>query len=464
MSATSYIAAIKGRIKWSVVLMTSTEITHHLAIFWDVENVADESATHRFMTERIRQTGIVTRAYAFADWDPRRQMAEELYELGYDLIHVPSSSDNASDYKMASYILDHLIHYPETRRYVLITGDGDFKLIAGALKEHGVEVWLISNPIITASELLELATLYSDIFSFRPALDCVRPEDCDESVQSIVQLRHLAAVQLQEVIRIIAKTGRKAGAGHAKHVMKSLNPDFDEAAIGFGHWNDFLDWSEAQNYIVREGEMPGTILSLPDKISPESVKMSQEVNDAFAFMAKVAEEGLNEGSPYNLMEFGTKLSERGLEFDKVGYRRFSDFVLAAEKRGLIRIVTSEEEGDSPFVLPVYDIDRLQNWFQENVERIFGPSVNVPKPAFLKKISTMLLETQTTLDELETCLTVPKTKAAYNEILAVSEIPFLPPFQQSLAHVLIGKGLECNKIVEKVNEELSPLGIKLQCPA
>lgn len=443
--------------------MTSTETSPTLAIFWDVENVADESATHRVMTERIRQTGTVTRMYAFADWDPRRQMAEELYEMGYDLIHVPSSSDNASDYKMAAYILDHLVHYPETKRYVMITGDGDFKLIAGALKEHGVELWLISNPIITASELPELANIYSDIFSFRPALDCVRPEDCDESVQSIVQLRHLAAIQLQEVIRVINKSGSKPGVGHAKHVMQSLNPDFDEAAMNFEHWNDFLDWAEAQNYVKREGELPGTILLLPDKISPESVKMSKEVNDAFAFMATVAEEGLTEGTPYNLMEFGVKLKERGLEFDQIGYRRFSDFVLSAEKRGLIRIVAPEREGDSPIVLPVYDVDKMQDWFEKNVARIFGPSVNVPKPAFLKKIGLMLLETQTTLDELENCLTVPKVKETYNQILTASEIPFLPPFQQSLVHILIGKGLECPSIIERVNEELSPLGIKLQCP-
>ena len=434
-----------------------------MAVFWDVENVSDESATHRSMTERIRQVGTVSRMYAFADWDSRRHMAEELYSIGYDLIHVPDTKDNASDYKMASYILEHLIHYKETTRYVLITGDGDFKLIAGALKEHGVELWLISNPIITASELTELASMYSDIFSFRPALDCVRPEDCDAAVQSIVQQRHLAAVQLQEVIRIINKTGSKPGVGHAKHVMKSLNPDFDEASLNFGHWNDFLDWAEAQNYIRREGELPGTILTLPANISPESVKMSNEVNEAFAFMAKVAEDGLNEGAPYTLMEFGVKLKERGLEFDKIGYRRFSDFVLSAEKRGLIRIIAPENEGESPIVLPVYDVDRIEDWFEANVERIFGPSVNVPKLAFLKKIGQMLVETRTTITELEDCLTKPQVKEAYNDILHASEIPFLPPFQQSLAHILIGKGLDCPSVVEKVNEELSPLGIKLQCP-
>lgn len=433
-----------------------------MSIFWDVENVVDESATHRHMTEKIRQTGLVTRAFAFADWDARRPMAEDLYSLGYDLIHVPDQRDNACDYKMAAYILDHLVHYPETTRYVLITGDGDFKLIAGALKEHGVELWLISNPIITASELLELATMYSDIFSFRPALDCVSPEECDESVQSIVKLRHLAAVQLQEVIRVITKTGNKPGVGYAKHVMKSLNPDFDEASLSFSHWNEFLDWAEAQNYVVREGEMPATILSLPEKLSPKSVKMSQIVNEAFAFMVEVVEERLNEGSAFTLKELGIELRERGLRFEEIGYRRFSDFVLSAEKRSLIRIVAPEKEGDSPIVLPVYDTERMHNWFDKNVERLFGPSVNVPKTAFLHKISQMLLETRTTLHELESYLTAPRVKEAYNEILTASEVPFLPPYQQSLAHILIGKGLDCSNMIEQVNKELSPLGIKLQC--
>ncbi|MFW9794114.1 MAG: hypothetical protein ACFFEE_07430, partial [Candidatus Thorarchaeota archaeon] len=298
---------------------------------------------------------------------------------------------------------------------------------------------------------------------FRPALDCVRPEDCEESVQSIVQLRHLAAIQLQEVVRVISKTGSKPGVGHAKHVMTSLNPDFNESEIGFAHWNDFLEWSEAQGYIQREGELPTTILTLPEKLPPQSVKISKEVNDAFAFLAKVAEDGLNEGSPYSLRDIGIKIRELGLETEKLGYRRFSDFVLSAEKREMIRIVAPEKKGESPIVLPVYNVDKMQDWFEEHVENLFGSSVNIPKPAFLKKIGQMLLDTKASLAELENCLTVPKVKEAYNSILKASNIPFLPPFQQSLAHILIGKGLECDAIISHVNEELRPLGIKLSCP-
>jgi hypothetical protein len=329
-------------IQGTVFLMTS-EAKTQLAIFWDVENVSDETSTHKAMTEKIRQSGHVVKAYAFADWDPRRTMAEDLYALGYDLIHVPDNKDNASDYKMASYILDHLIRYPETTRYVMITGDGDFKLLVNSLKERGVELWLISNPVITASDLPELATMYSDIFSFRPSLDCVNPEDCDESVQSIVKQRHIVGVQLQEVVRMITKTGSKPGIGHVKHVMNSLNPEFDEGELEFSSWNDFLDWAEAQRYIDREGELPSTVLSLPKELTPQSVKVSKEVSEAFDFLALVTEEYLSEGTPPSLMDLGVKLREREFEFEKIGYRRFSDFVLSAEKRGLIRIMPSEDD-------------------------------------------------------------------------------------------------------------------------
>jgi len=130
--------------------MTSSEEQIPTAIFWDIENVHDDLETHRKLTESIREETNVVKMYAFADWDAYRKVAENLYELGFELIHVPDSRDNAADYKMAAFILEHIVRYPETEQYVMITGDGDFKLIAGALKEKGHLLWVISNPVITS--------------------------------------------------------------------------------------------------------------------------------------------------------------------------------------------------------------------------------------------------------------------------------------------------------------------------
>lgn len=76
---------------------------------------------------------------------------------------------------------------------------------------------------------------------------------------------------------------------------------------------------------------------------------------------------------------------------------------------------------------------------------------------------ILLETRTTLQQLESYLTDETVKSSYNDIIKTSGIPFLPPFQMSLAHILIGKGQDCSDIIAYVNMELNPLGIKLSCP-
>ncbi|MFW9845487.1 MAG: hypothetical protein ACFFD6_01965, partial [Candidatus Thorarchaeota archaeon] len=109
------------------------------------------------------------------------------------------------------------------------------------------------------------------------------------------------------------------------------------------------------------------------------------------------------------------------------------------------------------------IDRIREWFEKNVKRLFGESVNVPKEMFLEKIRNMILENGSTLHQMEVYLQDTRIRQQYEDILKESNIPFLPPYQMSLAHILLGRGLDCNETVSKVNEELSPLGITLACP-
>jgi hypothetical protein len=121
-------------------------------------------------------------------------------------------------------------------------------------------------------------------------------------------------------------------------------------------------------------------------------------------------------------------------------------------------------GDEVVVLPYCRVDRIRDWFEKNVKRLFGESVNVPKPLFLEKIRNMILENGSTLPQLEEYLQDQRVKGEYRAILESSDIPFLPPFQQSLVHILLGKGHSCIETVEKVSAELSPLGITLNCPS
>ena len=75
---------------------------------------------------------------------------------------------------------------------------------------------------------------------------------------------------------------------------------------------------------------------------------------------------------------------------------------------------------------------------------------------------MLLDNHATLNQLEQWLKDSEVSESYKSILEASNLPFLPPFQMSLAHVLLGKGKSCDETVEIVNSELNPLGIRLSC--
>ncbi|MHA2141042.1 MAG: NYN domain-containing protein [Candidatus Thorarchaeota archaeon] len=443
--------------------MSDTESRNHLSIFWDFENVHEDFGTHRELTERIRDSGLIVKAYAFADWSNRRQMAEELYNLGYDVIHVPDNRDNAADYKMATYIMDHMVHYPETTCYVMITGDGDFKLIAGAIRQRGLGLWIISNPIITANELTDLATRYTDIQSFRRiSLDCPDVGQCEERARSISEMRQIMGGKLQEAVQTIVEAGNKPGIGNVKYVMASLNPSFNESELGFLSWNEFVGWAESAGFIAKEGELPGTILKVPDTLSDEMSKLSKENREAFDFLVRVVEEGIDEGNPFTLPKLNDELQDRGLDISDVGFNNLLDFVFSAESRSLVRVMSFGDE--ELVVLPYCRVDRVREWFEKNVKRLFGESVNVPKELFLEKIRNMILENSSTLPQMESYLQNEKIRQEYQNILDASNIPFLPPYQMTLTHVLLGRGSNCQDTISKVNEELSPLGITLECPS
>ncbi len=446
----------------SGMLLSDLEKHPFTAVFWDIENVHDDSDTHKKMTESIHEKGRIVRSYAFADWDSRRKVAEQLHHLGYDLIHVPDSKDNAADYKMASYILEHMVRYPETQKYVMISGDGDFKLLAGALRERGYDLWIISNPIITASELTDIATEYTDIYSFREStLPCSTPEDCEKLMGSVDEMREIAAFRLQEAVLTILETGNKPGVGHVKHVMTALNPTFSERTIGFRHWNEFLDWAEYEGYVRREGELPSTVLAIPENATSDRMKLSQEAKGAFKTLCQVVEERLDEGIQPTLDKVKGQLQDENIDFVALGYPTLADFVLAAEKRGFVRVVEGNDK--TPIIIPDVTVERLRAWFEENIAGYFGESAKVPKKEFLEKIANLLLENRTTIKKLETYLSDARVKEIYKGILEASELLFLPPFQMCMAHVFLGQEANCDEVVEKVNVELEPLGIVLRCP-
>jgi hypothetical protein len=305
--------------------------------------------------------------------------------------------------------------------------------------------------------------MYHDIYSFRPSpLDCTNPEDCEADSLS-PQARQIAAVKLQEAIKIVIDNGQKPGIGHVKHIVKSLNPSFNERVMGFDGWTDFVKWAESEGYLTMKGDMPSTILELPTSISSESESISEATKSAFDTLVKVVENRIEQDMSTDLSQIADELEDQGVEFNSIGYPKLEDFIASAEKRGLVRVVAMPDEVNNPTIQPVCTVDRLKKWFEKNRDQYFGSSVNIPKDVFLEKIINVLHKAGITLSRLEEFLDNEEIKKYYSSILEASGLPFLPPFQMLMTTTLLGKGLTCAETVTQVNEELQPLSITLSCP-
>jgi len=442
--------------------MHERQRTNHIAVFWDFENVPTflgEGVPESLM-DFLNHRGRVIAAYAFADWQKYDSgAATEVSRAGFDLIHVPDAETNATDYKLASYIFSHLVRYDsDTDTIVIVSGDRDFEIVVGALRDRGKNILIVGKAIITAERLIELAE-FVDIETFRrSALVEGKTSELQEHDTSLDELRRQAALSLQETIQRIENAGKKAGVGYIKTVFLAENPSYSEDRLGFDSWTSFLDWAEKEGYIESSGSLPGTILRISSHRATESDEQLQKRTEAFEELVGVVESLIESGRLTTLPNVGTEFKKRGLALHGLGFRRLMDFALAAEARGYVRSVPGDDMSQ-PRLLPVYSTERMRAWFERHAD-LFGTSVNIPKPLFLNKMSRLLFDYGLTLGQLESLLRSDEINREYDEVLASNGTPYLPPFQKSLVFVLRHSGLDWSEVVERANPEIEPLGFTL----
>ena len=101
------------------------------------------------------------------------------------------------------------------------------------------------------------------------------------------------------------------------------------------------------------------------------------------------------------------------------------------------------------------------WFSENITELFGEDVRMPNPLFVSKIAYQLNVYDMSLDRLGQAMRDAKNKEKYQELLRMSSVRFLPPYQQILCYILLSLGYNMEEAVAKVNDQLYLLGIRLR---
>ena len=265
-------------------------------ILWDIENVTPPSNTNYIQSvlDIVSQDGRISYAMAFGDWskDSIKQVAHELSVNNFELIHIPKAGKNSSDMSLVAHGVELIFKYPHIERFVLISGDGDFRPLLLSQKKYGKETWVICDVKNNASE--DLLKMADKFFDYREIIN------------------------LEETIGIMIKDNKTPSNDSVKINMKLLNNQFNENKLGYNSWLEFVqDAKKATNisyenycFVINNKEED----TIP-VIFNELIKELEKYDDWVLF----------------------QVIAQYINFKNSGYKKFKDFALDAEKRGYIQI-------------------------------------------------------------------------------------------------------------------------------
>ncbi|NLZ68428.1 MAG: NYN domain-containing protein [Spirochaetales bacterium] len=293
------------------------------AILWDIENVTPPVGTNYIQTiiDALSEHDRISYAMAFGDWNKNniKNIASELASNSFELIHVPQSRKDSSDMSMVAHGVELIFQFPHIEKFVLITGDADFRPLLLSLRKYGKETLVICDVTRNASEdLLKMADSFWD---YRDVIDNDdNSEMGDEDVQDQVMTRSQAYELLEDTIDYFQVAKKKANLGAVKIRMKLFNASFDEAKLGYKSYKSFI----------------------ADAIRHTNVSYSEDIDNVLVMKnkGKIALPEVFAKLVYSLKGKGWVLfteAAKNVDYHTYGYTRFKKLALDAEKRGLVQV-------------------------------------------------------------------------------------------------------------------------------
>ena len=199
-----------------------------IAIFIDVENLTQwvkEDGPEKLLSE-LSSTGQIIVRRAYGNWTNQNlfNFQGNLNSSGFELIHNyhPISGKNSSDIQLTIDVMEYALRLNDVEWFVLATGDSDFSPLFRRLREIGKEVIGV-GPRSALSESVKTSCsryVYTDI------------------TQETIKLALDDAIDLVE--KALKTFEEPAPYSSLKNVMINIDSAFDEKALGFKSFSEFL--------------------------------------------------------------------------------------------------------------------------------------------------------------------------------------------------------------------------------
>lgn len=319
-----------------------------VAVLWDVENVnpGDNSSIIESIVDYAARFGRVTVAVAFANWSNNRvtHCGNHLAALGFQLIHVPKARKNSADVSLVAYGTELLILYPHLKVFVLVTGDADFRPLLTTVRRRGASSVVVCDARSANEDLLTMADEYADYRQLEDT-DVAEPdrsnggtdggENGGRQLDPVALSREGAFLLLKEAANRMLVDKRIPRLGPLKIRMRLLNEAFDEGALGYRSWKQFV-LAAAEAGFVRIEEVDSDLAVQPamDGAGGTLPPLPEPIVELLrAVAAKDGKRGSDEWKSFG--QVNQELLQRGVDYKTHGYRQFKKLVEAAEKRGVV---------------------------------------------------------------------------------------------------------------------------------
>jgi hypothetical protein len=318
-----------------------------VAILWDLENVnpGGDSLFLEGLIEHAESKGRIIAARAYGNWANAgfTKLAPSLVRRYFYLVHIPKGRKNSSDMVLVSDALELLRIHEHIDSFILVTGDSDFRFLVLALRRAGKMVHIVCNTQNASEDLLALADSYVDFREIVPGgndeetTEKPLPATGDKPAPGKPPAQSMALedwfLVLAEAADLMLKKKVSAGIGSVKIRMKMLNANFNEKKLNFAHWSDFVTAAVKAGYVRIEGRGPEALVYPVE----EALHRGGTLQMAFSTLVEVLSE-LDRGDKalfHSYRTVNSKLIDRKVQFNGLGFTQFKQFIQAAESRGLV---------------------------------------------------------------------------------------------------------------------------------